>query len=398
VRDDKAPADFFALSKEWAMYEKPEEIKGVASRFTATAVKDLADAYKSNYAKLKKDPKHKFEVKDRSKLKTEVIHVTSQGTLLGVVPIKLESKRRSECGLVFGNNLKQHGMIKIQGNKKVINMVVSTGIKLQAEAKIQWDKQTNVFYFIWVYDQPVPVDPDPTFRHDRVVSLDPGSAPFQQWYSPTSGEYGELLSGARDAIKAKCLEIDKIRQRIDRRKKHPEKCQTKRFQGYSKKKRNNKRQRTTRALWRKLRRECKRLSGNMKAAHYDAANFLLDRHDVVIAPILQTGRLTERGKRACFGSKLARALYTWGHRLFRQRLAYAASRYPGRYVFECCEPGTSKTCTCCGAWKHNLRLGDKIYDCSHCHTIVDRQLAGARNNFFAAYGMAAGVGWDGLRG
>jgi len=116
----------------------------------------------------------------------------------------------------------------------------------------------------------------------------------------------------------------------------------------------------------------------------------------VIAPVLQTGRLTEKGKRGQFGSKLARALYTWGHRLFRQRLAYAAARYPGRYVYECCEPGTSKTCTNCGAWNKDLQLGDKVYNCSRCGLHIDRQLAGARNNFFASYGMAIGRGWDGV--
>lgn len=27
---------------------------------------------------------------------------------------------------------------------------------------------------------------------------------------------------------------------------------------------------------------------------------------------------------------------------------------------------------------------------------MDRDVAGARNNFFAAYGRARGIGWDGL--
>jgi len=401
VKDDDMPANVIALRKDWVRFEKPDSIKGVASRFASNAIKDLVEAYKSNYAKIKTNPSHKFQVKDRSltATRTEVIHIEKEA-LLGVVHINSTSasKRRAECGLRFGNNLQKHGMIKIQGKRKVIDMVVSTGVNLQAAAKIQWDKQADAFYFIWVHDQPVPPDPDPTFQTKRVVALDPGSAPFQQWYSPTSGEYGELLSGARDGLKDKCLKIDKLRQRIFRRKKHPEICQTKRFKDYSKKKQTNKRQRTTRDLWRKLRRECKRLSRNVAAAHYDAANFLLEQHDIVIAPILQTGRLTERGKRGVFGSKLAKALYTWGHRLFRQRLAYAAARYPGRYVYECCEPGTSKTCTNCGAWKQNLRLGDKVYNCSQCGLRVDRQLTGARNNFFAAYGMAIGRGWDGVHG
>jgi hypothetical protein len=57
-------------------------------------------------------------------------------------------------------------------------------------------------------------------------------------------------------------------------------------------------------------------------------------------------------------------------------------------------PGTSKTCTDCGWWNADLKLGDKVCHCHRCGVVVDRQLAGARNNFFAAYGMAARVGWD----
>ena len=172
-------------------------------------------------------------------------------------------------------------------------------------------------------------------------------------------------------------------------------CFRKRQKTYTWRKRNLKRQRVTKVLRRKLAREQKRMSGYMEAAHYDAANFLLENHDIVVAPILQTGWLMQKRNRKT-GPKLSRNLYTWAHRLFRQRLAYAAARHPGRFVFECAEPGTSKTCTNCGAWKHDLSLADKIYSCSHCGICVDRQLAGARNNFFAAYGMAKGLGWDGI--
>ena len=63
-------------------------------------------------------------------------------------------------------------------------------------------------------------------------------------------------------------------------------------------------------------------------------------------------------------------------------------------MYETTEPGTSKTCTHCGTWKSSLRLGDKTYECERCNIAVDRQLAGARNNFLAAYGMASGMLWD----
>lgn len=402
VRDDKVAANVISLRKDWvrAGVELKEKTAGVASRFMNQAIKDLVQAYKSNYTRLKLKPSHKFEVKDRCEFRsrTESIHVENQKALLEVIPAEFPSmnRRRAECKLRFGNNLGKHGPILIQGKDKLISKVIATGIKLHADAMIQWDKGLDAFYFIWVDELLISPDPDPLFNAKRIVALDPGSAPFQQWYSPTSGEFGELLSGARDGLKQKCARIDKLRHRLDRRKKLPSDCTTKRRERFPKRKRRRKRQRTARDLRRKLRRECKRLSGNMHAAHYDAANFLLEHHDIIVAPVLNTCRLTQKGKKdRIFGSKLARALYTWSHRLFRQRLAFAAARYPGRHVYECCEPGTSKTCTNCGAWKQDLRLGDKIYRCPRCKISVDRQLAGARNNFFAAYGMATGVGWDG---
>lgn len=61
------------------------------------------------------------------------------------------------------------------------------------------------------------------------------------------------------------------------------------------------------------------------------------------------------------------------------------------------EPGTSKTCTHCGHWKADLGAS-KTYKCDVCNIEVDRDVAGARNNFFAAYGHAVGVGWDGRSG
>jgi transposase len=389
---DGMRADTISLKKDWVRADKKlkETTVGVSSRIMNQAIKDLVQSYKSNYAKLKKKPSHKFKVKDRCEFKTptECIHIENQKALLEVIPVRTSSKnkRRAECKLRFGNNLADHGPIRIQGKDKVIAKIVQTGIKLHADAMIQWDKGVNAFYFVWVDEIPKLPDPDESFQNKRIVALDPGCAPFQQWYSPTSGEYGELLSGARDGLKKQCLCIDKLRRRLNHRKKHPENCLTRQRERFPKRKRRRKRQRTARDLRKKLRRECKRLSGRMHAAHYDAANFLLERHDIVIAPVLSTCRLTERGTRNFFGTGLARALYTWSHRLFRQRLAFAAARYPGRHVYECCEPGTSKTCTNCGAWKQNLRLSDKVYNCSRCKISVDRQIAGARNNFFAAYG------------
>ena len=428
VRDDKACANRISLRTEWEKMDHPPEVRAVCRRFARGAINDLVDAYTSNYAKLKTNPNHKFEVKDRDELnwRSESLQVERTKVLLEVIPVKVPDwvrkrknheefvlasgivsatpirperawmKRRAECLLRFGNNLGDQGPIRIQGKKKTIDMVVKSGKDLHAAARIQWNKSANAFYFIWAYELPVLQDPDPTFENKSVVSLDPGVNPFQEWYSPTSGRYGVLLSDEGPNLKQRGLDNDKIRKRIDRRLKNPQKYTTLKLQKDSSNgKCKRKRQRLTRSLRKKYRRECLRLSRYVESAHYDSANFLLRQHDIVIAPILHTDRLVDKSTR-CYGSKMARIMYAWSHRLFRQRLAFAAARYPGRHVFECIEPGTSKTCTNCGWWNYKLKLGDKVCKCPRCGIIVDRQLAGARNNFFAAYGMAAGIGWDGV--
>ena len=89
-------------------------------------------------------------------------------------------------------------------------------------------------------------------------------------------------------------------------------------------------------------------------------------------------------------STAARAMLTMSHYMYRQRLLWASSRHVGRHVFETEEPGTSKTCTSCGFWHSNLRLQDKTFVCPKCKLSVDRDIAGARNNWRTVLRSASG--------
>ena len=405
VVDERVEPTLTNLRSRWYTTRRQERTATVARRFEEGAIEDLVAAYKSNMTRRKKNPKHTFHIKYKSRwhTKTETLKVERKDVVW-----RFEAKPRAEggtpkgghhaeCLLFMGSNFEDVGGIRMRDRTAVIDAVVRNGKVLHAGGRIQWVKGTNAFYFIWPFPREVKVDPDPTFAAKRIVALDPGLAPFQEWYSPTSGEYGALLTTTRDSIKERCGRIDSLRSRIDGRMTHPGPTSRRRQQKHLPDKQRKLHRDTTRRLQRKVARESERLRNYVCEGHYNAAHFLCDRHDIVIAPILHSKRLVDKEKR-CFGSKTARAMLTWGHRLFRQRLAYTAARYPGRHVFECNEPGTSKTCTLCGAWKDGLRLGDKVYHCDACGVAVDRQLAGARNNFFAAYGMASGVGWDGVGG
>ena len=370
----------------------------VATRIQQHAIKHCVDAYTSNLAK-----GGAFEVKYRSldSTDTEVIVIEKDEdrhakTSRRVRFEPLPKKRRYECLLHLGNNLAKYGGFRLLDSKKVIEKLLKESAGLKEQAKIQWDKRINRFYFIYAYVQPKLEDPDPTFERKRIVAMDPGMTPFQEWYSPTTGEFGELLDGAKDQKYARCVALDKLQRRIaHRRKEGQERVPSlRRRRSDGTRRQQQKRYRsTTRRLRKRYRRQCARMRGWMERGHYAAAEFLLNKHEIVIQPILHVKRLTNTEERD-LNSAGARAMITWGHYQFRQRLKSVASRHAGCYVYETTEPGTSKTCTHCGFWKANLQQGDKIYNCPQCHLSVDRQLAGARNNFFAAYGLAVGRGWD----
>ena len=413
IRKHKAAVNFIDLRKQWFDQPIPEWASEpntrVAHLIQAYGVKQCTDAYVSNFAKQKKNPHHQFVIRDQhvDENVTEVIVIekdhpsqSKYGDIpdrkrFGAIPDEQKQDgRRDECLLHLGNNLKTAGGIRLRDSRKVIAMLLAEATQLKENAKIQWNKRLGRFHFIYAYVQPKLEDPDPEFLRKRIVATDPGITPFQEWYSPTTGEYGRLLEIGAAGMKERFERVDRLQQKITERESkfiehkvgltrphlnRREQC--KRF--------NRKTSRMRKRLW--------RIHGHMhnwmENGHYAAANFLLRRHDIIIQPILSTMELAKNGK-SNLNAVNKRKMLTWSHFMFRQRLKSAAARYPGRHVFETREPGTSKTCTHCGTWKANL--SGMVYKCNACKVVVDRQFAGARNNFFAAYGMAEDIGWDGV--
>lgn len=400
--EGRAPLNFIMLRNLWKKQPLPSWAsiqdgvdQRVSTSFQSRAIKDFVDAENSNLAKRRKNPTHTWKTNFRSlrRTPTEILHVEKnyegkRSTLLRFEKLpSTNDSARDECLVFFGNNLKNTGGIRLvdrssrpSKNPGVIQLLLAEGSRLKEEAKIRWDKRLGTFHLIYSYVLPRKVDPDPTFQSKSIVACDPGCYPFQAWYSPTSGKHGEMLVGGTEELMRRCHVIDKLCGKLAR------------YKGQSDSKRRRKRRR--KQLRRGLARRRQQLRGWVKACHYNVANTLLREYDVVLQPCLPTARLTLTTTRN-ISSKTARAMLTWSHSLFVARLRSASARYAGRHVLEVSEPGTSKTCTHCGAWKADLQVRDKVYDCTRCGLRVDRQLAGARNNFLAAYGSAIGVGWDG---
>jgi transposase len=392
-------ANFQERRNEYRATPRPAWATTVSTEIVAAGVEQATNAFQTNYAKMRVNPQHThFDVRFRShrRARTEVIRIDGDGELkqkhsplLAFRPVPFtNSDNRAECLALFGCNLKTVGGIRLQDKAHVIQKMLAEGRRLKETCKIHWDKRTRAFHFLYTHEIPRLEDPDPEFETKRIVATDPGTRRFQTTYSPTSGEMGILLYKARKEIERRCFDIDRRTSWLAKRRAREAP------QSECKPRTRKQRQRTVRAKAHRLAKERVRLHEWMRFSHYDAANALLKRYDLVIAPKLKTADMVPRNGRV-FGSRTARAMYTWSHGLFTQRLESAAARYPGRCVITTMgEPGTSRTCTHCGHWKADLGAAEH-YECARCGVYYDRDVGGARNNFFAALGMAMGVDWDG---
>jgi transposase len=386
--------------------------QAVASRIVAGGVKQLADAYASNHAKRKKDPSHAFEIKFRStrRCPSEALKIDKdtandkQSPLNRFAPMAhpypkrfAEQRRhgRAECLAFLGNNFGGVGGIVLQDKPRVIERMLAEGGRLKEDGKILWDRRTGHFQFVYTFEQPRLADPDPTFASKRVVAMDPGVRVFQTWYAPTSGAHGELNAGFQQQIEPRIHALDALQSRVDRRYDtvfEGKRVVSKTLKAPPRNRTKKQYHATTRALKRKLARDRRRHVGWVESAHYEAANFVLKDHDVVIQPWLHSARLTQKSERV-IRSKVARSMLTMSHYKYRQRLQWASTRYAGRHVLVTEEPGTSKTCTLCGHWHAGLGSSE-TFECPKCDLRIGRDLNGAIGNFYAAYGEAVGIGWD----
>ena len=443
---DDAPNEY-ARRKDYRANELPDWVTKVSSKIVAGGIANAAEAYKSNFAMRRLNPGvyGAFDVKFRShrKARTESIHIEGDGDagmgkqspLLAFRPLPFANNPalRSECAVFFGNNLSGLGErywdeesanerterlargraegrqlnarkpqwrtlkgadgIRLQDKPHVIARLLAEGregdgMGVVNGCKIHWDRRKDTYHLLYTYELPPLADPDPEFETKRIAATDPGVREFMTWYAPTTGNHGELFKGGEAQIQRRCARIDDLTSQMALRGRNYATATPTRTRGQ--------RRRRFRQMKRTLARERCRLHDYVVAGHYAAANHLLRRHDVVIAPKLATSSMVPRDGRV-FGAKTARAMLTWSHGLFTQRLHSAAYRHAGRHVLsDTGEPGTSKTCGDCGHWNAQLG-GDKTYNCSRCGTVISRDLNGARNNFFAAFGAAVGVGWDGVR-
>jgi len=77
--------------------------------------------------------------------------------------------------------------------------------------------------------------------------------------------------------------------------------------------------------------------------------------------------------------KLAASVADMGFFEFRRQLTYKCELYGSKLVVVDRWFPSSKTCSNCGTKKETLSLDERVFECSHCGLVIDRDLNAAIN-------------------
>ena len=174
---------------------------------------------------------------------------------------------------------------------------------------------------------------------EGICALDPGVRTFMTAHDPR-GRVWEWGNQDYGRIHRLCRAVDKLQSR------------------WSQKGVNHKKRHKLQRAARRIRQKIRNLVDEM---HKQLAKWLCENFRAILLPKFETSKMVRKGKRK-LNSKTARAMLTWGHYRFRQRLLHRVRAYPGRHVIICDEAYTSKTCTRCGKIHHKLG-GNKTFKC-----------------------------------
>lgn len=306
-----------AIEKNHAYFLKvPYEVR-------SDAVRDFQKAIKSSFALKKKGIIDHFDISFRSKTsRTQTIY--------------MRGKSFSQKSNFFYKTFIEG---KMQSAEKLP--------KINNDCKLMRTRNGHYYLIVPVAKPVTKVD-----KPFEIAALDPGVRSFQALYNPEGlcKEYGK-----------------NDYKRIERLAYHYDQLQAKWTKAKAKQRKNMKKA---------GRRLLERIRNLVKELHNKVAKELCTQYKTVLLPEFNTSFMVRKRKRKISG-KTARAMLTWSHYKFKQRLI-SKSLETGTHVEIVQEDFTSKTCGCCG-WL-NSKLGtSKTFKCQQCNVEVDRDVNGARN-------------------
>nr|WP_157862492.1 RNA-guided endonuclease TnpB family protein [Nitrosococcus halophilus] len=293
-------ADWKAI-KQWLIPAQPEYTFEVPRAIRDGAVMDACRAVKAAKVKTKQTG-NPHKVRFRSKREpTQTLFIRNDMIRKGTVyPTKLGV-------LSFSESLPEH----------------------PRDSRITWE---NGRWFMCVPHE-ITLSPGARTKPYYAVGVDPGVRTFLSFY--TDGAVGDLGEGDFGRIARLCAYLDDLMSRLDPKRKENR---------VNAAKRQRMRKAANRLRW--------KIKDLIREVHWKCARFLCENFEVVFIPDFETQQMASRTKRK-LRKKSVRAMLTWSHYQFRQRLEWMAKKL-GTTVISVNESYTSKTVNWTGEVNHKL--------------------------------------------
>jgi putative transposase len=118
------------------------------------------------------------------------------------------------------------------------------------------------------------------------------------------------------------------------------------------------------------------------SAIHEATKKIVDNADVIVLEDLNVKGMIKN-------KKLSQAISDVGFGEFRRQIEYKAKWQGKKVIIADRYFASSKTCSCCGFKKDELKLSERTYVCLNCGLVIDRDLNAAIN--LAKYGSTQGI-------
>lgn len=286
----------------------------------ASAVFDIVSSFKSCFTNLKRGNIQKFQVNYKTKKKK------SDSITISKSSVKIQNNKIIMYP-TFSEHLKNG--ISVGKRTKLLEQI-------NHDCKIHFDGKN--YYFL------IPQDTKTTnSQNNSICSIDPGSKNFLTIYDPSNHKTHILNPPEK---------TNKIYQKIQN-------MQSKNIS------------------YKKIQKHFNKINNLITDTHWKSIDFLTKKYKLIFLPKFESQEMVSKNKKL---PKVVRhKLNILSHYKFQQKLQFKCLE-KNVHLNIVSEEFTSKTCTKCGTLNENLK-SSRIFKCSNCNLIIDRDINGARNIF-----------------
>ena len=308
--------------KEQFMLKSPAHIR-------SEAVRDLHKAYKSAFSLYKKSKgKQPFNLKFKSR------------------------KARSDSILIERKNWKNGVLFPTFLGKSKVKSTEKLPENFEHDFRLV-KTRTDKYYICYSVDIILPEQQGIANEVLRVISLDPGNRKFICGFD-SEGNVIQWGVHDQETIIKLGKKIDHLQSLLSKVKHHAK---------YKLKKRGLLKQ--------------EEIRNKVNELHCKLTTWLCENYDIILLPRYESKNMVRKENERKINSKTARMMMTYSSYRFKQRLINKLREYNDKYLIECTEEYTSKTCCKCGSI--NDVGGNEVYKCKLCDNCIDRDANGAIN-------------------